>query len=83
MGNFMPKKATNRDVQLSQLVDILIDITKRDIARSYDLSTIEGVGKANEELINAFSNFSEADITHVKTQLFYLPKNPEPAPIFP
>jgi hypothetical protein len=31
----MPKNATNRDVQLSQLVDILIDITKRDIARSY------------------------------------------------
>ena len=51
MGNFMPKKATNRDVQLSQLVDILIDITKRDIARSYDLSTVEGVAKANEELI--------------------------------
>lgn len=83
MGNFMPKKATNRDVQLSQLVDILIDITKRDIARSYDLSTIEGVDKANKELINAFSNFDEANINHVKTQLFYLPKNPEPAPIFP
>ena len=79
----MPKKATNRDVQLSQLVDILIDITKRDIARSYDLSTIEGVDKANKELINAFSNFDEANINHVKTQLFYLPKNPEPAPIFP
>jgi hypothetical protein len=43
---------------------------------------IEGVDKANEELINSFSNFSEADINHVKTQLFYLPKNPEPAPMF-
>ena len=83
MGNFMPKKATKIDVQLSQLVQALIDITKKDIARSYDLSTIEGVAKANKELINAFSNFSEADINHVKTQLFYLPKNPEPAPIFP
>ena len=83
MGNFMPKKATNRDTQLSQLVEVLIDITKRDIARSYNLSTIEGVDKANKELINAFSNFDEANINHVKTQLFYLPKNPEPAPIFP
>lgn len=83
MGNFMPKKATKIDVQLSQLVQALIDITKKDIARSYDLSTVEGVAKANKELINAFSNFSEADINHVKTQLFYLPKNPEPAPIFP
>jgi hypothetical protein len=83
MGNFMPKKATKIDVQLLQLVQALIDITKKDIARSYDLSTVEGVAKANKELINAFSNFSEADINHVKTQLFYLPKNPEPAPIFP
>ena len=79
----MPKKATNIDTQLSQLVQALIDITKKDVARSYDLSTVEGVDKANKELINAFSNFSEADINHVKTQLFYLPENPEPAPLFP
>lgn len=51
-------------------LQLKIDATKQDISQDYDLSTIEGVTKANEELINSFYGFSNKDIEHIKTQLF-------------
>ena len=62
MGNIFSKKTI--DLQL------MIDVTKEDIEQDYDLSTIEGVEKANEELINAFCKFNDKEFRYVKTQLF-------------
>lgn len=63
MGNFSTKDTV--DLQLK------INVTKQDISKDYDLSTIEGVEGANKELLESFSN----DIEYVKTQLFTLKKN--------
>lgn len=62
MGNLITRETT--DLQLK------IDATKQDISQDYDLFTIEGVTKANEELINSFYGFSNNDIEYIKTQLF-------------
>jgi len=67
MGNFNTKNTI--DLQLK------INATKQDISQDYDLSTIEGVTKANEELILSFSNFSNKDINYIKSQLFTQIKN--------
>ena len=67
MGNFSTKNII--DLQLK------INATKQDISQDYDLSTIEGVTKANEELIFSFSNFSNKDINYIKSQLFTQIKN--------
>lgn len=53
MGNLITKRTT--DLQLK------INATKQDISRDYDLFTIEGVTKANEELIKSFYDFSNKD----------------------
>lgn len=66
MGNF---------VTVTQELKMKIDITKQDISRDYDLSTISGVEKANAELINCFSNLSENDLRYVKNHLFTQIKN--------
>lgn len=63
MGNLITRDTT--DLQLK------IDVTKQDISQDYDLSTIEGVTKANEELMNSFYDFSNKDIMYIKSQLFY------------
>lgn len=62
MGNLITRDTT--DLQLK------IDVTKQDISQDYDLSTIEGVTKANEELMNSFYDFSNKDIMYIKSQLF-------------
>lgn len=62
MGNLITKETP--DLQLK------IVSTKQDISQDYDLFTIEGVKKANEELINSFYGFSNKDIEYIKTQLF-------------
>ena len=62
MGNLITRE-TN-DLQLK------IDVTKKDISEDYDLSTIEGVTKANEELMNAFYDFSNEDLMYIRSQLF-------------
>ena len=57
---------------ITKNLQLKIDITKQDISQSYDLTTIEGVIQANQELINSFSDFSKNDIKYVKSQLFTL-----------
>ena len=68
MGNFLITNSNNASNTIN--LQLKIDATKQDISQSYDLSTIEGVTQANQELISCFSNFSKNDITHVKSQLF-------------
>ena len=60
---------------ISSDLQLKIDATKYDISQDYDLSSIEGVAKANNELLQCFSNFSDADISYVKKQLFTRIKN--------
>lgn len=57
---------------ITKNLQLKIDFTKQDISQSYDLTTIEGVIQANQELINSFSDFSKNDIKYVKSQLFTL-----------
>jgi hypothetical protein len=60
MGNWF----SNTDLQSK------IDATKQDICLDHDLTTIDGVNKANRELLESFAHFSKKDINYVKTQLF-------------
>ena len=57
---------------MKEIIDLQLKIhaTKQDISQDYDLSTIEGITKANEELINSFYGYSNKDIEYIKTQLF-------------
>lgn len=67
MGNTSEKKLTSEEITELQL---RIDVTKQDISQDYDLSSIQGVTKANEELISSFYGFSDKNIEYIKTQLF-------------
>lgn len=62
MGNLITRETT--DLQLK------IDSTKQDISQDYDMFAVEGVTKANEELLKSFYGFSNKDIEYIKTQLF-------------
>ena len=62
MGNLVARKTI--DIQL------LIDTTKNDIKQDYDLTTMDGVKKANEELMLCFAKFSDEDLNYVRSQLF-------------
>jgi len=50
----------------------IVEVTKEDISQDYDLTTIEGVEAANEELINIFKNYNKKDFSYVKNNLFTL-----------
>ena len=67
MGNFI----TNNGIELQDI----IDATKEDISQDYDLTTVEGVEKANDELLRSFARCSEKDLNQVRTQLFVQNKN--------
>ncbi len=51
-------------------LDMLIQATKDDIARDYNLQDESDVLKANAELIDSFKKFSKKEQEYVRTQLF-------------
>ncbi len=64
MGNIL----NNSTKQLINDLD-KINATKKDISIDYDLTTIEGVTQANEELICCFKNKSTFIVSTIKTKL--------------
>ena len=61
MGNKLSK---------TKYIEAILETTKTDISQSYDLTTIEGINKANAELIDCFISFNEQDREYVNNNLF-------------